>query len=189
MDFSNRHTNEFVYACDLERVLGGVSVCHEGIAGAGVSGVDTRSAYQAGEHNNTAVVNGVNEAIFDCTGGNAGRIADSELLLRKSLKNIVIPDYGPESEVGACANTNALCHCEERSDVAIHSCHAELVSASYQREMDKFSVNHDNGIFPPVQSKIASLRNGGIVMLRLPKPCTSASLFRLHIGSRDGGVK
>ena len=92
MDFSNRHTNEFVYACDLERVLGGVSVCNAGVKGSCV---------------NTAVVNGVNVAIFDCTGGNAGRIADSELLLRKSLKNIVIPDSDPKSEICACANTNA----------------------------------------------------------------------------------
>ena len=82
MDFSNRHTNEFVNLCDLENVLDGVSVCY----------------------------------------------ADSELLLRKSLKNIVIPDSDPESEVGEWTNVN-------------HSCHAELVSASYQREMDKFNVN------------------------------------------------
>ena len=34
MDFSNRHTNEFVYTCNLERVLGGDFACHEGIAGA-----------------------------------------------------------------------------------------------------------------------------------------------------------
>ena len=92
MDFSNRHTNEFVNLCDLERVLGGVFACHEEVKGSCV---------------NTAVVNGVNVAIFDCTGGNAGRIADSELLLRKSLKNIVIPDSDPKSEICACANTNA----------------------------------------------------------------------------------
>ncbi len=93
MDFSNRHTNEFVNLCDLENVLGGVSVC----LNAGV-----------GNSINTAVVNGVNVAIFDCTGGNA----DSKLLLRKSLKNIVIPDSDPESEVGECKNTFVLRHCE-----------------------------------------------------------------------------
>ena len=57
---------------------------------------------------------------------------------------------------------------------------------SYIKNLRLFN---DNGILPPVQSKIASLRNGGIVMLRLPKPCTSASLFRLHIGLRTGGVE
>ena len=62
MDFSNRHTNEFVYACDLERVLGGVFACHEEVKGSCV---------------NTAVVNGVNVAIFDCTGGNGEEVKNS----------------------------------------------------------------------------------------------------------------
>ena len=99
MDFSNRHTNEFVNLCDLENVLGSVSVCH----------------------------------------------ADSELLLRKSLKNIVIPDSAPESEVGKLTNAN-------------HSCHAELVSASYQREMDKFNVNTFlNQIYAFITGKILNI--------------------------------
>ena len=101
MDFSNRHTNEFVNLCDLENVLGGVSVCYARV----------RNSV------NTAVVNGVNVAIFDFTGGNA----DSELLLRKSLKNIVISDFEPKSEVDKCTNAFVSCHCE-RSE-AIHSCH------------------------------------------------------------------
>ena len=117
MDFSNRHTNEFVNLCDLENVLGGVSVCY--------------------------------------AGGNT----DSELLLRKSLKNIVIPDSAPESEVGEWinANKNSPRHiCE--STKAMPLCHAELCltafseisdfvknvwfsTASYQRGVDNFNVN------------------------------------------------
>ena len=83
MDFSNRHTNEFVYACDLERVLGGVSVCNAGVKGSCV---------------NTAVVNGVNVAIFDCTGGNGEEV-------KNSFYCHSVPDT--ESEICACANTNA----------------------------------------------------------------------------------
>ena len=130
--------------------------------------------------------------------------ADSELLLRKSLKNIVIPDSDPESEVGkwtnafvgqilsqaqndtkGMASADHSCHCE-RSEAIQNS---ELILVNSELKNSTHYSPNDNGIFPPVQSKIASLCNGGIVMLRLPKPCTSASLFRLHIGSRDGGVK
>lgn len=95
MDFSNRHTNEFVNLCDLENVLGGVSVCY--------------------------------------AGGNT----DSELLLRKSLKNIVIPDSAPESEVGEWinANKNSPRHiCE--STKAMPLCHAELCLTAFSEISD-----------------------------------------------------
>ena len=169
MDFSNRHTNEFVYACDLERVLGGVFACHEEVKGSCV---------------NTAVVNGVNVAIFDCTGGNGEEV-------KNSFYCHSVPDT--ESEICACANTNAnsprhICESKlGRGDFLVrvgeylkksvraqievnpqpsyahilpslgegktshadtkgitsadHSCHAELDSASDQRRMDKFSVS------------------------------------------------
>ena len=85
MDFSNRHTNEFVNLCDLENVLGGVSVCY--------------------------------------AGGNT----DSELLLRKSLKNIVIPDSAPESEVGEWINEFVSCHFEHSE--AIRNSELTLVNS------------------------------------------------------------
>ena len=97
MDFSNRHTNEFVNLCDLENVLGGGSVCY--------------------------------------AGGNT----ESELLLRKSLKNIVIPDSAPESEVGEWINEFVSCHCE-RSE-AIHSCHSVLDTESEVGEWTNANKN------------------------------------------------
>ena len=174
MDFSNRHTNEFVYACDLERVLGGVFVCHAGV------GNSVNVEYK-----------GITKRFTPRPILGEGRVrvhSDFVGVETPTYKNICHPEFISGSYQRCISPFNVSCHCEQ-SEAIQENCHAELVSASYQREMDKFSVNHDNGIFPPVQSKIASLRNGGIVMLRLPKPCTSASLFRLHIGSRIGGVK
>ena len=85
------------------------------IASAGVSSVDTRRVYQAGEHYEIAVAKVMSEAIFDCTG---------ELL--KYFCNL-------KRELGcilACVD-----------EIGEETCHAELVSASDQRRMDKFSVS------------------------------------------------
>ena len=89
MDFSNRHTNEFVYACDLERVLGGVFACHEGIAG-------------AEEYCVNVDYKGITKRFSP-----RPKLGEGRVRVHSDINNYChsVPDA--ESEICACANTNA----------------------------------------------------------------------------------
>ena len=89
MDFSNRHTNEFVYTCNLERVLGGDFVCHAGIAG-------------AEEYCVNVDYKGITKRFSP-----RPKLGEGRVRVHSDINSYChsVPDT--ESEICACANTNA----------------------------------------------------------------------------------
>ena len=124
MDFSNRHTNEFVNLCDLENVLGGVFACHEEIAG-------------AEEYCVNVDYKGITKRFSP-----RPKLGEGRVRVHSDINNYCHSVLDTESEVGEWINTNKnsprhICESTEATPL----CHAELVSASYQRGVDNFNVN------------------------------------------------
>lgn len=141
MDFSNRHTNEFVNLCDLENVLGGVFACHEEIAG-------------AEEYCVNVDYKGITKRFSP-----RPKLGEGRVRVHSDINNYCHSVLDTESEVGEWINTNKnsprhICESTEATPL----CHAELCltafseisdfvknvwfsTASYQRGVDNFNVN------------------------------------------------